>query len=298
MAVVRCPECRKPARVPDADRTLTVQCPHCRHAYEAPPSAPAEVDAVEVLPDEPPPLPRRRAAATQPQVELPDDPPPRRRRDPEPQPHPAPQAGGSPFDFDGGGGLVKETGVRQRQAATSAGGWLMAAAFLGGVPVLQAGISVLVAAFAADRLPLEARMPVLVGGGLVFVFGLVFVVPVVLGSRAVSNSSSFGLAMTGAVCALLMGAFYGLSLLPTLMMVAQGQVCVALIFALPAFIGLVCIVAGIKTILALWSGKGRERFAASDRRRDEEEDDRPRRRRRDEYEEDDRRPARRRDRDY
>ena len=43
MAVVRCPECRKPARVPESDRTLSVQCPHCRHTYQAPPSATQEV---------------------------------------------------------------------------------------------------------------------------------------------------------------------------------------------------------------------------------------------------------------
>lgn len=261
MPIVHCPECRQAARVPDSDRAMNVNCPHCRHRYHLP----ATLDVPEVVEDD---VPVARLA---------------------------PASTGSPFDFEGqqgGGGAVvsSQTERLQKMRAGAAGGWLLLAGILDSVPIF-------VAAFYAALVTIEPRAtPEAAGVGaiaaIVFcVLALLLTVPILIGSKAMSGGWSYGMSLTGAIFALLLGVLYGLFVFPAGLLLLARQPGVALVALGTSIIGLTSCIAGIRTFLALMSASTRERF---DRR--DEQHERPARRRYEDPEE--RRSApRRRDRD-
>jgi hypothetical protein len=326
MPIVYCPMCQQGTTAPESDRTRTIPCPDCGYYFkvepaleeaaeiiaEAPPAsapkrqmpnaAPLIEEALEVVEDEPPdpaPAPRRKQPASAPAPRRQSTPPPRRAEAPTPVPEPtAPLiSAASPFDFDGAasggeGPLVQNQGERlRRQGRQAMGGWLLLAAVLDSLPIVGAIIMALVVAF-APRVPPDVAGGGMIGAVVFSVIGLVLVLPIMLGAWSMSRSRSFGLSLTGAIFALVLGLLYGLFIVPSVLAILARNGGVAGVCFGLAVIGLISCVSGLMSIINLF--RYASRSDSRSRQDDPEEDERPRRRRRRDEDEDDRPAPRRR----
>lgn len=290
MPVVRCPFCQHNLSLPEQYLGAAVRCSACNNAFQVAAQAPA----LPVV--SPSPLP----AALPPPVAV-------------------PSAAPSPFAFDGGAGEVVRTGnfsfdedpeaKRGRRLIQSAAGYMQGTVVLATLWAVLAAIGGLIQGLSAGNLAYAFGTLV---GALLPVCPVVFIH---LGSQSLQRRTSYGLAMTGAIFALLFASgalgltgVAGLTFLTSLVAGACGLSIVLLVLsAIGAAITFVAGMAGIKTLMALnnpavkagfdrRAGRGREdehgpRSRRHRRYREEDEDYRSRRRR---EEEDDARYRRRR----
>src|SRR5262249_55889314 len=104
------------------------------------------------------------------------------------------------------------------------------------------------------------------GGYLVCALGMLMGTPIILGARALARFTRYWVALLGASFAVLLGSIYGLAFFPGVLALLEGELCGFFSFAVPGGIGVISVVAGIKTIVALNDPEVRERFASRNRR--------------------------------